>query len=111
MSNLVKKIAEYGVSLEDLGVYYRAYSINEALELLSMMEQEKRVVLGGDVFCLFPDGINFNYDNWYFNVNNELSKDENIRYSCQKAREYITNYPMRENIYFSIVSKLIEECS
>ncbi|EDH9717851.1 hypothetical protein MYA82_004452 [Salmonella enterica subsp. enterica serovar Agona] len=91
-----------GISLESLGVKNWALNRKNALDVLHHFESLNICVLGGDVYILTDKGMEQNYDSWYFDIDKDIPKHENICFSIKKAIDYIEAYPIKD-AFFSIV--------
>lgn len=105
----INKLLKEGYCLQTIGVKNWAFSKDDALNILNRFEELHVSILGGDVYELINNNIQFNYDNWY---SNSLPNETDIEFSersLKKAREYIINYRVDEQnkIFFSfIISEL-----
>lgn len=100
MKNSKLFLEEKGVLLENTSEY--ALLKNNALKYIKMLNIEKQIILGGDVYEkdsntkeLFP-----NYDNWYIEKNNLTSNE-----SYKITKSYIENYS-KSSVYFIIVTQI-----
>ena len=66
-----------------------AFSIDDAVKVLDCYNELSIIILGGDIL---NNQLKHNYDNWYYNISNNLSNDQNIKQSIDVARKYLLNY-------------------
>jgi len=71
---------------------------DDALKFIELLKKNDAYILGGDVMQKVDNKIDFTYDSWYSDPE-QYSKEE----SYKRAIDYITNYPLKENKYFSFV--------
>lgn len=90
------------IDLSSIGVADLAWHHDDALALIEHSKINLIPILGGDVLEKNGTNYQYNYDNWSFPFSGQLTNEESVRASCQKAIEYISKYPKKECI-FSIV--------
>ena len=102
----VKEILSVGVPLTEIGVENWALMKVQALQALDKLEEIKVAILGGDVLSVKNNRIQYNYDNWYCNIEEHESDEDFIIRSLDVARKYICNYQCQgEEIVFAFVPK------
>lgn len=83
-----------------------ALDVDSALKYIEYLKNEGKIILGGDVYEM--DKINGELvpacDSWYL-IDSDLSVENGYKYS----KEFIMNYPKKDNIYFVIVASSIEK--
>jgi hypothetical protein len=98
--NLPLHLERKGISLEHIGVNEVAWIKDDALDLLKYLELNDSFVLGGDVLVLEPDGYRYNYDNWYFNL-----EDGDANESIEHTRNFIKNYPSGNYAFVLVIAQ------
>ena len=101
ITNFIKKdLLNRAINLSHLGVNELAWKYEDALHVLDELVNKNVIIVGGDVLEKQENTIDYTYDNWYYNGNN-------LQDSFKQAKEYITNYCLRNgvNYYFVIVIK------
>jgi hypothetical protein len=106
--NVLKQIDELlkeGYPLQGIGINNWAFSKKDAMEILNRFEELKVSILGGDVYELTNNIVQPNYDNWYFNRLSNETDIEFLKRSIKRAKDYITNYIVRDpsQIFFAFV--------
>ncbi len=66
-----------------------AFHITDALLILDCYCDLSVIVLGGDILT---NELNYSYDNWYYNIDNNLSNEENSKNSITVAKTYLKKY-------------------
>ena len=66
-----------------------AWHLKDANAVLNWLNNNNKILLGGDIIDL---NKNYTYDNWYYNYDNSLSFVDNVNNSIDKARSYISDY-------------------
>lgn len=99
-----EKIIKNSVSLEKYGIDNFAWSKENALKLIHMIEKEKIGILGGDVYKL-ASNLEPLSDNWSCEPKETESEEEFYIRSKKESLEYIENYSIEkeEKILFSII--------
>ncbi|MEO6907431.1 MAG: Imm40 family immunity protein [Abditibacteriaceae bacterium] len=85
-------LTEQGYSLSAIGASGFALKRNDALKLISLLEEIPTAILGGDVYFLKEGQLEVSYDNWYCN---KLPDENYLNYVNRThiiARNYIKNY-------------------
>ena len=104
-SEQVDSILSVGHSLTALGVNNWALSKELSFLALEQFLFLGIAILGGDV-CEMKDGIiQYNYDSWHCELNEEESDEDFLKRSIAKTREYITIYNSlhSDDVFFVIV--------
>ena len=82
-----------------LPIYGHIFDRESLLELLKELEQSNVYILGGDVLQKCKNGeFEYTYDSWYSDP-----KEVNQKESLNRAIEYVKSYPLKDNIYFTLV--------
>lgn len=98
----VDKIDTEVISLESLGINEVAFSKEKAISEIKQCEEQKKLILGGDVYLLKKDKIIITGDSWF--ISDKHVEENNIEYSIKKSLEYIEKYNARKGIpIFSLV--------
>ncbi|EEO2581605.1 hypothetical protein G6R46_000183 [Listeria monocytogenes] len=95
------------INLEDsVGASEVAWHYSDIVQVINILTRNGYIILGGDVYQLVNDSIEVTYDNWYINAE---KTEEGIRFSEEKAKDYLESYYERfgENFIYSIVYKKI----
>ena len=94
--------------LEEFGVYEYAWSYEEVKKVIIYLAHHTYAILGGDVWR--KEGTSFisTYDGWYLNYNPQISWEEYIEKSKDKALIDIDFYHNRngEDYYYVPVASL-----
>ncbi|WP_195628776.1 Imm40 family immunity protein [Bacteroides finegoldii] len=99
----VKAMAEE-FSLESIGVNDFAYSKRKALKIAETYYNSNTPILGGDVYKMVNERIEFTSDSWYCDRNdNETPADYVIR-SYKVTIDYLNQYPDNTEFLFSFVT-------
>lgn len=77
-----------------------AWSIKDALALLESGFFENSIILGGDVL---DTDFSYNYDNWFYNINERKNSQSNSIESIRQAISYLSNYIKENGCDFYIV--------
>ena len=87
---------------KEMPTYEQAWNIADALKLLEYFKLRQDVISGGDIL---NNKLEYTYDNWFFNPDEEKSKEYNSIQSINIAYEYLKRYIQRngENYYVVIV--------
>ena len=74
---------------------------DDALDYLGLLHQEKKIILGGDVYMYdeSKEELKPIYDNWYLDQDGQTIDDSYIY-----TKNYIENYKNYKNTYFIIVT-------
>jgi hypothetical protein len=91
----VRRILEVGRALIEHGSNNWALTRAQALAAISAIEDESRVLLGGDVWLATKGGLASTGDSWHFEPNPHDSRAANVRDGAVKAKAYVTAYPDR----------------
>lgn len=83
----------HGISIEDIGVYDRAFARADAFSAISLLQNCDLAILGGDVYARVGSTIKSAYDSWYCDPDTRETNREYLARSWQTAREYVENYP------------------
>lgn len=82
-----------GYDLKEIGIKSRAFTKQEAIEVVEYYQQTGVAILGGDVLYLDQKGkINYTYDNWYFDKTKEENDEEYLKRSIIGTKNYINKY-------------------
>lgn len=109
----MEKLKTYNLkaySLSSLGIDGVAFEKEDAIKVVEYMRDECIPISGGDVFRVVDDSIEVTYDNWNCDRNHQESMRDYLYRSCDKAIEYITNYPVEskaEEIYIFQISATV----
>lgn len=89
---------ENAVSLQDLGSNNHAWPLSDIIKISAIARQHNLIVLGGDVFYLKGNNIDFTYDSWYYDGD---SSEESV----QKMIDYLELFQndSGENLLFSVI--------
>lgn len=101
---LIDKIILKSISLEEFCLNDLAWTKEDALNLIHSLLEDKIGILGGDVYKLTSNHIDFPGDNWACEPRQSESEEEfNLR-SKLESLKYIENYHIEdnENIIFSL---------
>lgn len=66
-----------------------AWMIEDAILVLEHFKNKKKIVLGGDILT---ENLEYNYDNWYYNIEPSQNSEFNIECSIKVAFEYLSDY-------------------
>ena len=66
-----------------------AWKIEDAFWVLEYFNKNGTIVLGGDILT---KNFEYTYDNWYYNIQSNISMEENGKRSVRMAIEYIKKY-------------------
>ncbi len=91
-------LLDKAISLTHIGISGFAWLREDALLLIRYLENQGKFVFGGDVLTLDSDGYRYNYDNWYFEL-----EDGDTQQSIKYAQNYIKEYPAG-NYAFTLVT-------
>jgi len=86
-----------GISLQVIGLNSFAWKFPLVLEVITFLERENYVILGGDVLLYNGEHIENTYDSWYFNIDESLTKEQNIKQSVLLADQYLKKYNETNN--------------
>ena len=90
------------ISLESLGINSVAYLKEKTISEIKRYEEQKKLILGGDVYLLKKNEIIITGDSWY--ISNKYVEENNVEYSIKKSLEYVQKYKTRKGIpIFSLV--------
>jgi hypothetical protein len=79
--------------LTELGLADRAWPINAAHEVLSLLHGRRVAILGGDVYMDTAGGAAFTADNWHSDPRLGEPFATFSRRSIVEAEKYLTTYP------------------
>jgi hypothetical protein len=101
----VRRILEVGRPLAEYGSNNWALGRTEALVAIDSIEQDSRVLLGGDVWLATDDRLSPTGESWHFNPSARDPNPLNVRNGASKARAYVVAYPDRDDgvPYFELV--------
>lgn len=101
----VRRILEVGRALTEHGSKNWALTRAQALAAISAIEDESRVLLGGDVWLAKKGSLTPTGDSWHFEPNLHDARAANVRDAAVKAKTYVTAYPDRDDgvPYFELV--------
>lgn len=96
-----KIILSNTIDLKSIGINEYAWKSKYALQIINFLTSNHYIILGGDVYEEKNNLIDFTYDSWYYDGDDDIEKSRKIAYN------YITNYILENgnNSYFSIVFK------
>lgn len=77
-----------------------ACKIEDAILVLDYLKENKKIVLGGDILNKYRE---YNYDNWYYNIDLNYDIRFNLETSHKKAKEYLANYIQRNGDDFYVL--------
>ena len=89
-NELFKKI----ISLEKFGLHDLAWEKEEAVKIVQLLINENAGILGGDVYHLVDDKLEFFGDNWSCKPNENETKPEFFLRSKKNSLKYIEDYPL-----------------
>jgi hypothetical protein len=94
-----------GYNLLPIGVNGIALRKNHSLRAVEILENNKIPILGGDVFVLSNEKIEFSYDSWYCNEEDFNQYEEYLHNSWEVSRKYIELFKdtVREIYLFQII--------
>lgn len=95
-------LLEHSFSLEALGINDFAFDKNRVMNVIEWCRNNKRIILGGDVYKFDNITIEPLSDSWYFEP---ADLNGSCEASCNKAAGYIKDYVNRNegNYIFSLV--------
>ena len=77
-----------------------AWKMEDAFLVLEYLKSNNRIVLGGDILT---EKLEYNYDNWYYDVDTSQSSGYNVERSIMVAFEYLSKYIQRNGNSFYVV--------
>lgn len=92
--NIPQDIVKCAISLEIIGINEYAWKKNEIIKILEILRKERIAVLGGDVYRIVDNKIEFTYDSWYLNNDGDL---DFVERSLDKAFSYVQEYEKANN--------------
>jgi hypothetical protein len=91
----VRRILEAGKALTDCGSNNWALTRAQALVAIAAIEDESRVLLGGDVWLESNGELSPTGDSWHFDPNPSHALATNVAAGADKAKAYVAAYPER----------------
>ncbi|WP_314576029.1 Imm40 family immunity protein [Enterococcus gilvus] len=88
---LPTELINHAYDLENyLGLFELAWSKEDLMIILQILEKKRYLLLGGDVYKFVGNTIESTYDSWYFEGKDSFE-------SVDTAQKYISNYLNRNN--------------
>lgn len=101
---LIDKIEQRQISLKEFELNDRAYSKDDAIDLIKSIMNDEIGIWGGDVLQLVDNRLNPLSDNWYSEPKINESKEEFFFRSKSESLKYIESYSSNvEGIIFTLV--------
>ena len=99
------EIEKIGTSyyLSDIGVNEYAFPKQGSLKVISLLRDKMIPIFGGDVYVRDGDAIVPVYANWYSDWHKSEPYSDYVIRSCEKAYDFVLNYPSCDNALFVIV--------
>ena len=99
-----EKINQKSISLENYELNDLAWTKEDALALIDSIINDEIGILGGDVCKITSSHLEFLYDNWSCEIDENELKEKYYSRSKIESKKYIENYPVNpeEGIIFSI---------
>lgn len=93
---LSQSLFEKSIGVETgLGIFEVAWTYDDVMEVLTQLEKEKIIILGGDVL---NKNLEYTYDNWYYQEKDYIG-------SIEYTRNYINSYYQKNgnDFYYVLV--------
>ncbi len=79
-----------GISLAEIGISYKAFAREDALEAVEMLRRFRIPILGGDVITLKKGRLDMSDDHWVCDLQSDFGDyEEYLEASWKKAEKYI----------------------
>ena len=101
-----KTIDDKGISLQCFGINDVALSREDAIFAVGLLQSASIPILGGDVYCKKPSGIESAYANWHSDRLEGEDRNSFASRSCFESLNYIENFPSMETSIFVLVIDL-----
>lgn len=103
-SDIAEKIVCKSISLEEYGLNALAWSKKCAINLITLLKEDRIGILGRDVYKLTPNRLEPLYDNWSCKPINLETETKYFLRSKTESLNYIEKYPVdpKDNIIFSM---------
>ena len=105
-------IEEIGTSyyLGDIGANEYAFPKEGSLKVISLLRNKMIPILGGDVYARDGGSIVPAYVNWFYDWQESEPYSDYVIRSCEKAYDFVSNYPSCDNALFVIVPGDLLQC-
>ena len=89
---LTKELLKDAYHLESIGINEYAWKIDEVMQVIDYLKNNRFLILGGDVYGINNNTIQITGDSWYINKNDYESIEESFQASIVLAINYIKKY-------------------
>lgn len=89
LTNIAKQYTIDYVPLEDYGIDSVAFTLEDAIRILDVLEKELVPILGGDVYMLDGAELRPTYQNWSCERLDGQDMASFVHDSCARARKYL----------------------
>ncbi len=95
-------IIDKGIFLKELGIFEYVWIFEDVKRIITILDEKKIPILGGDVYKIYNGKIIRTYDSWYINKSKEYDFRKK---SYERTVSYISMYEERNegDFLYSII--------